>query len=190
MDIEDAIRGRRAIRDYVDHPLEPEEIAAVIEAATWAPSGMDRQPWCFHVLTGRDLLARCSDRCKAALLELAAPPLPSNGMLTMLRERSFNIFYNAPVLVLVCACEPGEMALKDACLAAQTLMLSAWGRGLGSCWIGLSEAWLNSPAGKAAIGLPEDIRVVAPVILGRPRGVPPAPPRRPARIEWIDRLAD
>lgn len=188
MDIEDAVRGRRAIRSFVEDAPDRDLIESVIESACWAPSGMDRQPWRFVVVTGRDLLAECSDRCKATLLDMAPAGLPADSLLNMLRRPDFKVFYDAPVLVLVCAVEPGEMAVKDVCLAAQTLMLSAWGRGLGTCWIGLSEAWLNSPEAKEALGLAEGLRVVAPIILGRPRGVPPAPERRPARIDWVDAL--
>jgi nitroreductase len=77
------------------------------------------------------------------------------------------------------------MAEHDCCLAAQTLMLSAFARGLGSCWIGFTESWLNTAAGRIGLGITEDHRPVAPIILGYPRRRPAAPGRRPPQISWI-----
>ena len=102
----------------------------------------------------------------------------------MLTSPDFNIFYNAPVLVVICATTPDDMALKDCCLAAQTLMLAAYAEGLGSCWIGFSEAWLNTPDGKSKLGIPENFRPVAPIILGFPKGTREVTERRPPDIRF------
>jgi nitroreductase len=77
------------------------------------------------------------------------------------------------------------MAQHDCCLAAATLMLAAHGQGLGTCWIGLAEPWLGTPAGRQALGMPAEQAAVAPIIIGHPRGHPAAPPRRPPDIAWI-----
>ncbi|HWL61826.1 MAG TPA: nitroreductase family protein [Steroidobacteraceae bacterium] len=63
----------------------------------------------------------------------------------MVSDGAFSMFYHAPVLVLVIATTAGEQAREDCCLAAQTFMLAARDRGLGTCWIGLARAWLNLP---------------------------------------------
>lgn len=178
MDVLEAIRGRRAVRDYLDEPVGAELIAAMAEAAVWAPSGMNRQPWRFHVLEGRAALAECSTQAKAAMLDEAARRPEIAAVRGLLEQPDFDIFYNAPALIVVCATEPDEMATKDCCLAAQTLMLAAHARGLGTCWIGFSEAWLNGPQGRARLGLAEGARAVAPIIVGHPANRPPPPERR------------
>ncbi|HTX50620.1 MAG TPA: nitroreductase family protein, partial [Caulobacteraceae bacterium] len=77
------------------------------------------------------------------------------------------------------------MSLKDCCLAAENLMLAAYDRGMGTCWIGFSETWLDSPQGRAELGIRPDCAPVAPIILGRPTGLPPRPHRNPPTIRRI-----
>jgi nitroreductase len=185
MKLSEAIEGRRSVRNYADRPVEEELLGAVIAAATLAPNGMNRQAWAFVVVSDRALLDRCSQLAKAhGLAGLAGSP-----HLAVLRERlasaEFNIFYDAPALVVICATERDGMAQHDCCLAAATLMLAAHGHGLGTCWIGLAESWLDTPAGRKALGIPPHHLAVAPIIIGHPRSQPPAPPRRRPDIAWI-----
>ena len=72
MDVMDAIHARRAVRDYSARPVEAPVLDELIEAATWAPSGMDRQPWIFYVVDDRALLAAFSAKAKAMMLAGAA----------------------------------------------------------------------------------------------------------------------
>jgi len=185
MDVLEAIRGRRAVRDYLDDPVDAGAIEAVLENAVWAPSGMNRQPWRFLVLQGRELLARCSAEAKAEMLAQAAERPELAGVSDMLGQADFNIFYNAPALIVVCATQPDEMALKDCCLAAENLMLAAHAAGLGTCWIGFAEAWLKTPRARSRLGLSDDMLPVAPIIIGRPRGETHAPQRRPAEVRFV-----
>lgn len=185
MNVLDAIHGRRAVRDYLDEPVGRDLISAVLDAAVWAPSGMSRQPWCFYVVEDRAALARCSTKAKALMLQLAATRPELAAVRGLLENAEFNIFYNAPALIIVCATEPDEMATKDCCLAAQSLMLAAHAHGLGTCWIGFSEAWLNTPEAKAQLGVPEGVRPVAPIIIGRPKGPPHPPERRAPDIRYV-----
>lgn len=185
MDMLEGIRSRRAVRDYRDEPVSHALIGDVIDNAVWAPSGMNRQPWRFLIIEGRETLARCSSAAKRLMLDEATRRPELAAVRGMLEQPDFNIFYNAPALVVVCATEPGEMAVKDCCLAAQTLMLAAHAEGLGSCWIGFAETWLNSPEARDWLGMAESLRPVAPIILGRPAAPVAAPDRRPADVEFV-----
>jgi len=185
MDVLEAIHHRRAVRDYLDAPLERKLIEAVVGDAVWAPSGMNRQPWRFFVIEGRDTLARCSAEAKALMLAEVERRPEIAAVRGMLERQEFDIFYNAPALIIICASEADEMATKDCCLAAQTLMLAAWARGLGTCWIGFAEAWLNSPAVKAELGVPEEFRPVAPILIGRPKVTGDPPPRKAPEIGFV-----
>lgn len=127
-------------------------------------------------------LAAYSTEAKAVMLGQSKVHPELAHMREMLNSPKFNIFYNAPVLVVICATTPDEMALKDCCLAAQTLMLAAHAVGMGSCWIGFSEAWLNTPAARASLGIPAEFRPVAPIIVGYPKGPTTATERRPPDI--------
>ena len=185
MDVLEAIHGRRAVREYLDRQPSQSVIRSLIGEAVWAPSGVNLQPWCFFVADDPAMLAACSAEAKAVMLGQA----DMHPELAHVRERlaspQFNVFYNAPVLVVICSITPDEMALKDCCLAAQTLMLAAHAQGLGSCWIGLAEAWLNTPAGKARLGIPAEFRPVAPIIVGYPKGSVKATERRAPDIRRV-----
>jgi len=185
MDLLTAIHSRRAVRDYLDRPLTEEVVAALADAAVWAPSGINLQPWRFFLVEGRERLAAFSDKAKAHIVATAAEHPELTAVRGHLASPDFNIFYNAPALMLICATSPDEMALKDCCLAAENLMLAATALGIGSCWIGFSEAWLASDEGKAELGVPAGCRPVAPIILGYPASAPPAPPRRAADIRRV-----
>jgi len=64
-------------------------------------------------------------------------------------------------------------------------MLAARNEGLGSCWIGFARPWLDLPATKAELNLPEHYHVVAPIVLGLPKAWPDSHGRKPAEIYWL-----
>lgn len=189
MDVLTAIHARRAVRDYRDEPVTDAVLAALIDAATWAPSGINLQPWCFFVIDDAATLAACSARAKTALQDAASDHPELASLRPMLASPAFNIFYNAPVLIIICATTADEMAMKDCCLAAQNLMLAATAKGLGSCWIGLSETWLNTDQAKAALGIPNEFKPVAPIIVGYPNGAPSVPARREPDVRHVGKVA-
>ena len=51
MELMEAIKTRRSIRKFTDEPVPMEKIEKILEAAMWAPSGQNLQPWYFVVLT-------------------------------------------------------------------------------------------------------------------------------------------
>lgn len=188
MDTLTAIHTRRAVRDYLDRPVADDVVASLIDAAIWAPSGVNLQPWSFFVVEGQAALANYSAKAKAHIQRSAADHPELAGVRDHLASPAFNIFYNAPALILICATTPDEMALKDCCLAAENLMLAATAAGLGTCWIGFSEAWLATDEAKAELGVPAGYRPVAPIIVGYPNGAPPAPPRRSADVRHVGKV--
>lgn len=185
MDAIEAIYHRRAIRRFGETNPTYQELNGLIEAAIQAPSDMDRQPWAFVVISGRPVLARMSAQAKALLLSSAPSDPRLSSIRTMIQNETFNIFYDAPVLIVICATDAEAMSIKDCCLAAQNLMLAAAQAGLGTCWIGLAEPWLASPEARAELGLAADLTPVAPIIVGRPADHPIAPPRHKPRIHWV-----
>jgi nitroreductase len=184
MDLLQAIYGRRAIRQFkVDTP-SAKVIEGIIGDAVQAPNSINRQAWSFLVIQGRDRLAGYSRRAKTAALA-ALPQDAASELRGYLQAPDFNIFYDAPALVVVCATLDEPMVLQDCCLAGQTLMLAAHAKGLGTCWIGFAEGWLNTPETKRELGIPLSHVAVAPIILGYPREVPSPPGRRAPTITWI-----
>ena len=186
MDMIQSIYHRRAIRDFTEAPVTAEDINFVIEAAVQAPNAMDKQRWAFVVIRNPVLLRRISSEAKRLTLKTMGGDPHLAPFRDYLQSASFNIFYNAPVLILVCGTADDAFVDHDCCLAAQNLMLAAHARNLGTCWIGFAEAWLNEAEAKKEIGIPAHYRPIAPIILGHPRAQPPAPERHRPDILWIE----
>jgi nitroreductase len=185
MELMDVINERRAVRDYTSTPVERAVIERLIEAAILAPSAMNLQPWSFAVLLGRERVEGYAKRAKAWLLTSLSQTSYEPSIRHMLEDPQFVLFHHAPALVVVLAKSSGTQAAEDCCLAAENLMLAARNEGLGSCWIGFSRPWLDLPATKKELNLPESYHVVAPIILGYPRAWPESHGRNSAEIHWL-----
>ncbi len=184
MELKEAIYGRRAVRDYTPATVEESDIRNLIDAAIQAPSAINQQPWRFTVVRDVKTLSRISNEAKAYTLRKPPTELGLPHFRTLLDNASFNIFYNAPVLIVISAAA-GPWAVEDCTLAAENLMLSAHAAGLGTCWIGFAQAWLATHGGKALLMLPETDVPVAPIIVGHPKSGSIPVPRNAARIHWI-----
>jgi nitroreductase len=189
MEVLDAIRRRRAVRDYKSDQLSAAILRQLIAAASWAPSAMNEQPWHFTVVTDTALLDEISRRSKAWMLERVATMPRSSHFRDILADPHFHIFYHAPALIVVSASGDGQWRAEDCALAAQNLMLAALDMDLGSCWIGFAQGWLDTEDGRNLLGLSRQSRVVAPIIVGYPKTAPPPVPRKTPVISWIGELA-
>ncbi|WCT78610.1 nitroreductase [Novosphingobium humi] len=186
MELDQAIYGRRATRAYTHEPIDRSVLEAVIDAAIQAPSAMDSQPWGFCILRNRLMLENISREAKALLMRAPPAGLDAHRFDDMLGNPDFDIFYQAPVLILICATKDSAWSHIDCTLAAQNLMLAAHGKGLGSCWIGFAQSWFQTGKGRAALDLPPHWQPVAPIIVGHPSADTPAPPREKPELLWRD----
>jgi nitroreductase len=184
MDVMDAIHRRRSVRDFTGEAIEQAAILRLIDAAVWAPSAVNEQSWQFTVVQDRQKLDTISRHAKAHLLAAPAEAMPSH-LHAMLINPDFQIFYHAPVLIVISAAPGGLWAVEDCALAAANLMLAACAEGLGTCWIGFAQRWLQTPEAKKALGLPAATLPVAPIIVGRPASAPPVVQRKEAQIRWL-----
>jgi len=186
----DAIRERRAVREFADVRLSSSMIENLVAAAIQAPSAMNLQPWAFAVLTDRQRIDDCAGRAKKWLVDHWEQTGLSTSAREILEPPDFTIFYHAPALVIVLATSAAAQAAEDCCLAAQNLMLAAKDQGIGTCWIGFARPWLDLPATKRELGLPEQYHVVAAIVLGYPTKWPQPHGRRPAEIYWLKEEAE
>lgn len=163
---------RFSCRTFETRPIDQKIVEAVLEAARWAPSGGNLQPWRFIVVLD-------AGRRKA----LAGAAFGQ----TFLAQ--------APMVITVCAV-PDESAskygsrgrelycLQDTAIAAQNILLAATDLGLGSCWVGA----FDEAAVARALDLPSAWRPVALIAIGWPAEEEPRRSRRaPVEIiTWID----
>lgn len=145
----DTIRSRRSIRRFEDRPVDSAVIFQLLEAARWAPSAHNRQPWRFAVITSaaqRDRLARAMGaRFRSDLEADGLASAETNARVT----RSYERISQAPALIVFflsmadmdqCS-DPRRqrlernMAVQSVALSVQNMMLLAHAQGLGSCWI-------------------------------------------------------
>lgn len=185
MELLEAIRRRRAVRAYTDQPLERASVEALLDAAVQAPSAMNQQPWAFAVIQDRGLLNDYSARVKQYLAETMSGEASWEQVRHLIEDPAYYVFYDAPMLIVICARASGMNAAEDCCLAAENLMLAACALGLGSCPIGFARSWLSLPEVKRELGIPADYVPVFPVIVGYPSGKTAAPPRTaPEILVW------
>ncbi len=161
MDETSIIRSRYSCRRFDPRPLTEAQLNHLLDAARWAPSAGNVQPWRFVAVT--------SATVRGALA----------------RAASQDFVADAPVVIAVCAV-PDESArrygdrgrslyvLQDTAAATENVLLAAAELGLGSCWIGA----FDESAAAAALGIPKGWRPVALVPVGHPLGRPPGRERR------------
>ncbi len=172
------LKKRRAIRDFEDKAVPMEIINAILKDATLAPSASNNQPCRFVVVQCRKTLKALSDESKANLLQdNADKKIKLNPeYVAYLQNDQFNVFYNAPCLIYIAGSASVGSLDVDGALAASYIMFSAADRGLGTCWVALG-ANIRDPKLRAELGLPENCRIVAPIILGYPKAIPSASER-------------
>ncbi|MCT8338131.1 nitroreductase family protein [Methanoculleus sp. Afa-1] len=187
IEIFSVIRERRSVRNYTDRDVPEEGLRAIIAAGIQAPTALGLQPWRFVIVKDRALIQQVSDYCKPILIERIGEEggAGTEEFLAALKTPVFSIFYNAPVLVLVLGAREAVSSFLDCALCAENMMLAAWALGIGSCWIGSAALVQERPDLLAALKVPDDHQIVAPLIFGYPGPLSPKPVRREPRIDWV-----
>ena len=172
------LKKRRSVRDYEEKEVPLEILMQIINESCLAPSSSNRQPWHFIIINNKDIIKRLSDDSKRRLLLDIEnnPASPHKNYEAILRDKHFNVFYNAPCLVFIAGPKYLLSLQADCALAACYFMFSACARGLGTCWIGLGR-FIQDPELLDLIGLPGDDKVVAPIIIGYAKAVSDVPNR-------------
>jgi nitroreductase len=144
MDVIEAIKGRRSIRQYLPQPVEEEKIRQILEAAQWAPSASNKQPW--HFIVVRDSKTR---------QELA-------------KRHSYGRWMAESPVVMVALGDPKRSPKYHLCdphNAVMNLLLAAYSLGLSTCWMGVRDGDLEQTF-KQLLGIPEAMRVICAVSVG------------------------
>ena len=181
-DFFELLKTRRSIRDFQDKEVSIDLVRAILEDTCMAPSSGNGQPWKFIGINNRDKIRELSDESKKNLLFSIEkdPASPLRKYEAALRNKDFNVFYNAPCVVYIVGAKGVRSLWVDCALAASYFMFSAAARGLGTCWVDLGSQ-IKSPETLKELGLPEEFHIVAPMALGYPKSIP-GPPERKAEI--------
>jgi nitroreductase len=183
MELDACIRGRRSVRVYENKAVPKEMIEAVLEAGTWAPTGMNRQPWKFIVIENKELIKYISDETKKIVQEM----LPK--MAKQFETKEDIVCYSAPALIFICAESDerwGEVNILDSVLAAENMFLKAYELGLGTCYMGFISYLNTRPEVLRKAGVPEGYELMVPMILGYPKNKQGAAKRnKPEILKWV-----
>ncbi len=172
-DIQNAILSRRSVRSYKNDPIPRPVLEEIIEAGTYAATGMNRQSPIIIAVTNKALRDRLS--------ALNAKILGREGT---------DPFYGAPVVLIVLAEKKYPTYLYDGSLVMGNLMLSAHAHGVGSCWIHRAREAFELPEGKALLaelGIDGEFEGIGNCILGYPEGdLPDAKERKGNYVYWVE----
>lgn len=180
MDVFTAIKERRACRKFLPEPVSEELIERILEAAVWAPSPLNSQPWEFIVITNQESKERIfseGERCRQWALEKSGWKWLGNYAVDFLQS--------APVIIAVIGDpkktgvdmfqEEGSVGYQHACAAAiQNMNLAARALGLCSLWYTL----FDKQAMREILGVAPEKTPLALVCIGKADGEPPPVPRK------------
>ena len=140
MEVFEAVRTVLAVRKYQARPVPADVIRRIVEAGRLTGSASNRQPWHFIVVTEPTTLARLGALAQTGRYIAQAP------------------------LAVVVATEQTKIAESDASRAIQSMILTAWGEGVGSNWVGFH----GLDAVKPLLGIPDELDVLAILPFGYP----------------------
>lgn len=147
------IKTRRSIKKYKSDMVPQEMIDEVVEAGTYAPSGMNKQSAVILEITNKEM------RDKLSKMNAKVAGMPDG----------FDPFYNAPVVLIVLADKSIPTYIYDGSLVMENMMLAAHSLGLGSCWIHRAKETFETEEGKEILrnlGIDGDYEGIANLILG------------------------
>lgn len=165
-----AMEDRRSIRKFQGRPVPEEIIHQIVEAGTYAASGMGKQSPLIIAVTDRTLRDRLA-KMNAAI----------GGW-----KEGFDPFYGAPAVLIVLADKSVPTYVYDGSLVMGNLMLAAHALGIGSCWIHRAQQEFASEEGKQILkelGIEGEYEGIGHCILGYADGPQPkAAPRKDGRV--------
>ncbi len=168
------IAQRRSVRQFGPGQISDQDLQAILEAGRQAPSGHNDQSCFFSVIQDAQLIKELSDGSK---LGMQKSPIP--WMVRLGKIEKLHIYHNAPTIIIVAGRKDATTPIPDVAAAIENMLLAATSLGLGSCWIGFTKYYFDSPEKERKLGFPEGYEVEYGVALGNlPEGFRSTPPER------------
>jgi FMN reductase (NADPH) len=191
------LKSRRSIRAYKPDPIPDEYIQKIIEAARWAPSGGNSQPWEFIVIKKKEVKDRIADLFIKSIGSLREAELTREKEMripALAGEMMESGFKNAPVLILLCG-DPRvneafplvvfqklghEVFISNLASAFLCMQLAAKSLGLGSQWVSAAGNFMEDDL-KGLLNIPKGIKIYDMMAVGYPAYQ--LGPRSPRKID-------
>lgn len=171
-DVLETIKSRRSIRKYKSDMIPQDKLEKIIEAGTYAATGMGKQSPIIIAVTNKELRDKLS-AMNAKIMGVEIDP-----------------FYGAPVVLIVRADKARPTYIYDGSLVMGNLMLEAEAQGIGSCWIHRAKEEFESEEGKEllrSLGIEGDYEGIGHCILGYADGdAPKAAPRKDSYVYYVE----
>ena len=170
-DVLETIKSRRSIRKYKSDMVPQDKLEKIIEAGTYAATGMGKQSPIIVAVTNKELRDRLS------------------AMNAKIMGTNTDPFYGAPVVLIVLADKSRPTYVYDGSLVMGNLMLEAEAQGIGSCWIHRAKEEFESEEGKEllkSLGIEGDYEGIGHCVLGYADGpAPKAAPRKDSYVYYV-----
>lgn len=157
MELLEGIYTRRSVRQFTAEPVERGQVLEIVKAGTWAPSGLNNQPWRFVIVQSETVRGDLAKQTKYHVVIEAAPVC-----VAVFVDRS--AMYH----------DVKDHQAMGACV--QNMLLAAHALGLGAVWLG--EILRNAAGVRTLLGLPGHLELMAVVAIGHPAGKRPAAVRK------------
>lgn len=158
------ILSRRSIRDYLPEQIKPNELDAIIKAGLSAPSAHNQQSWHFTVIQDKKIINDLNSAAKEVMVES-----DENYLKEIASDKNFNIFYNAPAIIVVAGEQSAIVPIIDCAAATENMVIAAESLNIGTCWIGLLGYLFKSDKGNVyleKLKIPEGFEPYYAITLG------------------------
>ena len=162
------LKTRRSCRSYKPDPVEDEKLNAIIEAGTYAATGMGKQSPIILIVKDKELRDKLM-KMNAAIMGMDIDP-----------------FYGAPELLIVLADKAMPTYIYDGSLVMGNMMNAAADLGVASCWVHRAKEEFESEEGKAILkelGIEGDYEGIGHLILGY--AAKPLPDPAPRKDNYV-----
>ena len=171
METMEALLERRSVRGYKPDPIPADVLEDILKAGTYAATGMGAQSPIILAVTNRTV----RDKLSALNAKVVG--------------REGDLFYGAPVVLVVLADKSVPTHVYDGSLVMGNLMLAAFDRGVASCWIHRAKETFETEEGKALLrelGIEGEYEGIGNCVLGYPAdGWPEAKPRKEHYVYYV-----
>lgn len=178
------ITERRSCRHFKPEKINDDELNDILNAGLRAPSGGNFQSCHFTVLENKEIVKQINVEVLKHFATLDVPYLQG-----LSKKENYDIFYNAPTVVVLSANSTAITPGEDTAVASQNMMLMAQSLGIGSCWISFGTALMspeNHEKFSKLLELPESHYAHHAMIFGYRDGKLPEPLKiKEGRVNYI-----
>ncbi|HNX91275.1 MAG TPA: nitroreductase family protein [Candidatus Omnitrophota bacterium] len=156
------VKKRRSVRDFSDKSISRDDLSACIEAARYAPSACNSQPWRFIVIDDPQILHEISDKAISGIHKMNSFASKAKAMIVILSERQKLIPGIGSTI------QQTDFKLTDIGIACSHLVLGAQDLGIGTCILG----WFNKKELKKILSITGTARIELLIAMGYPAAAP------------------